>query len=197
MYHFDECYRLINLEGKDFTLVFNEEITIKLIQQRLLKEFNYNTYMFFFCMSNQIILNETHFKEMIAKGGLEKPIIIFNSQIHQFKFYPSYDNAFQFDSSRNSDYFSNPTTKTSELQSRNFLGGIISPFHRRTEMPPPQDIVTTYSRSNSSDSDNEHQEDIDNTLNEHEFIDENDLISISRVIHFDELAPFGMIDEIP
>lgn len=189
--------RFINLEGEVFNLVFNEEITIKLIQQRLLKEFNYNTYMFLFCISNQIILNETHFKEMIAKEGLDKPIIIFNPQIYQFKFYPSYDNSFHFNSSRYSDFFFNPTIKTTELQSRDFVGRIISSFHTPTDMTPPQNIVTSYSNSDTSDSDNEDQEDIDTTPNEHEFIDENDLILNSNVIHFNELAPFGMIDEIP
>lgn len=106
--------KLIDLDGKVFNLTFKEQATIMSIRIKLLFEYNYNTSDCYFCISKQIIKNETQFKEIFAEREVDDPIIIFNYQQYPNKSYPNSDFAFLYHTSRYLDYYSNPTTLPNE-----------------------------------------------------------------------------------
>lgn len=108
--------RLIDLKGQTFDIAIDGRISIELIYQKLLNDYNYNTSQCYFCRSGKILDNRCLQKEIFDEKTLDNPIIIFNNLRFPDKSYPKVDNIYNFHFSRYYDNFININTANSQNQ---------------------------------------------------------------------------------
>ena len=89
--------RIRDLSGQKYDLTFEEDITISKIQEKLLREYNYNTNRFYFCRSGKFLNDESITKEIFNSETKNDPIVIFNSDIFPDKSYRMVNNSFNMD----------------------------------------------------------------------------------------------------